>query len=237
MYTSSHTIQEGHQEPNYYGSLTQATTVRLGSDGAGNEVHIPFKMLLPMVEPNDLVIGGWDINGANIAEAMRRASVLDYDLQRQLVPLLKDLKPLPSIYYPDFIAANQSDRADNVIAKGTKQQDLEHIRSDIRNFKTKNQLDRVIVLWTANTERFTDVRNGLNTTAAEVLDSIKRNDSEISQSNVFAVAAILEQCPYINGSPQNTLVPGLIELAAQHNVFVGGDDFKSGQTKMEECVG
>ena len=41
--------------------------------------------------------------------AMRRAKVMDYDLQRQVAPLMAELKPLPSIYYPDFIAANQED--------------------------------------------------------------------------------------------------------------------------------
>ena len=46
-----------------------------------------------------------------------------------------DLHPLPSIYYPDFIAANQSDRADNVINGKNKQADLEHLRKDIRDFK------------------------------------------------------------------------------------------------------
>jgi myo-inositol-1-phosphate synthase len=52
---------------------------------------------------------------------MERASVLDYDLQRQLVPFMAPQRPLPSIYYPDFIAANQSDRANNLIPAGTKQ--------------------------------------------------------------------------------------------------------------------
>jgi len=46
----------------------------------------------------------------------------------------------------------------------------------------------------------------------------------------------LEGSPYINGSPQNTLVPGVIALAHRHNVFVGGDDFKSGQTKMKSVL-
>lgn len=114
--------KEGRQTPNYFGSLTQATTIRIGSNAHGKEVHIPFKNILPMVSPNDLVIGGWDINNADLASAMERACVLDYDLQRQLVPYLKELKPLPSIYYPDFIAANQEDRANNLIPKGTKQQ-------------------------------------------------------------------------------------------------------------------
>ena len=58
-----------------------------------------------------------------------------YDLQVKLQPYLKDMKPLPSIYYPEFIAANQSDRANNVINTGSKQKDLEKIREDIRNFK------------------------------------------------------------------------------------------------------
>ena len=45
--------------------------------------------------------------------------VLDFELQRQLVPYMKDLTPLPGIYNPDFIAANQDARADNLI-KGSK---------------------------------------------------------------------------------------------------------------------
>ncbi|KHJ82013.1 inositol-3-phosphate synthase, partial [Oesophagostomum dentatum] len=59
---------------------------------------------------------------------------------------------------------------------------------------------------------------------------------KVSPSNIFAVAAILEGAHYINGSPQNTLVPGIIELARKHNVFVGGDDFKSGQTKIKSAL-
>jgi len=228
--------KEGRQTPNYFGSLTQATTIRIGSNQHGKEVHIPFKNILPMVSPNDLVIGGWDINNADMATAMERACVLDYDLQRQLVPYLKDQKPLPSIYYPDFIAANQEDRANNLIPKGTKQQDLDHLRRDIRTFKAKNGLDTVIVLWTANTERFVDVKPGLNMTADEVLRSIAKSEAEVSPSNVFAAAAILEGAPFINGSPQNTLVPGIIDLAKRNNVFVGGDDFKSGQTKMKSVL-
>lgn len=46
----------------------------------------------------------------------------------------------------------------------------------------------------------------------------------------------LFQCVYLNGSPQNTFVPGCIELAERHNVFIGGDDFKSGQTKLKSVL-
>ena len=42
--------------------------------------------------------------------------------------------------------------------------------------------------------------------------------------------------PFINGAPQNTFVPGLLELAVQKKVLIGGDDFKSGQTKMKSVL-
>lgn len=45
---------------------------------------------------------------------------------------------------------------------------LEKIRKDIRDFKAANGLDKVIVLWTANTERFSSIIPGVNTTADEV---------------------------------------------------------------------
>ena len=225
----------GKETANYYGSLTQATTIRIGSDNQGNDIHAPFSKILPMVSPNDLVIGGWDINNANLADAMERAEVFDVDLQRQLKPYMSSLVPLPSIYYPDFIAANQSNRANNTIS-GNKLENLNHIRKDIRQFKKKNNLDTVVVLWTANTERFSDVKQGLNLTADEMLNSIKTNAYEVSPSQIFAVASILEGSPYINGSPQNTLVPGVIDLAKRHGVFIGGDDFKSGQTKMKSVL-
>jgi len=145
--------------------------------------------------------------------------------------------PLPGIYIPEdgFIAANQSERADNVL-KGNKEQLVEQVRAQIREFKVANELEKVIVLWTGNTERFADIQEGLNDTWANLENSIKMNESEISPSTLFCVASIQENCAYINGSPQNTFVPGVVELALQKNVFIGGDDFKSGQTKMKSVL-
>uniref|UniRef100_A0A8C2VBA8 inositol-3-phosphate synthase n=3 Tax=Chinchilla lanigera TaxID=34839 RepID=A0A8C2VBA8_CHILA len=221
-------------EANYFGSLTQSGTVSLGLDAEGQEVFVPFSALLPMVPPDDLVFDGWDISSLNLAEAMRRAQVLDCGLQEQLWPHMEALRPRPSVYIPEFIAANQSARADNLIP-GTRAQQLEQIRKDIRDFRSRAGLDKVIVLWTANTERFCDVVPGLNDTAENLLRTIQHG-REVSPSTLFAVASVLEGCAFLNGSPQNTLVPGALELAEQHRVFVGGDDFKSGQTKVKSVL-
>jgi myo-inositol-1-phosphate synthase len=201
-----------------------------------------FKLLLlkyfeyQVIRPDDLVWGGWDINSMNLGDAMKRAQVLDIQLQNQLYPYMKDIVPMPSVYFPDFIAANQGVRADHVLQGMTKQQQLEQIRRDILNFKRDNELEKVIVLWTANTERFASVEEGINDTATNLLASIQRGEDEISASTIFAVASILEGAPFINGSPQNTFVPGVVDLARIHKTFIAGDDFKSGQTKLKSVL-
>ncbi|KAJ7246453.1 hypothetical protein C8J57DRAFT_1081474 [Mycena rebaudengoi] len=230
--------KSGIQQPNYIGSVLRASTVRIGTDAAtGKDVHVPISDVLPMVHPDDLVLGGWDISGLPMEKAMERAQVLDWDLQRQVAPHMASLgAPLPSIYYPDFIAANQEARADNLIPGGDKQVHLEHIRADIRNFQTDNALDSTVVFWTANTERYSDVIPGVNDTADNLLAAIKTSHDEVSPSTLFAVAAILEGAPFVNGAPQNTFVPGVIQLAERHQSFIGGDDLKSGQTKLKSVL-
>lgn len=65
---------------------------------------------------------------------------------------------------------------------------------------------------------------------------LSQTGGEVSPSTMFAVASILEGCAYINGSPQNTFVPGAVDLAIQRGVFISGDDFKSGQTKIKSVL-
>ena len=59
------------------------------------------------------------------------------------------------------------------------------------------------------------VAEGLNDTAETFLAAIENNEAEVAPSSIYAAAAVLEGVPFINGSPQNTFVPGLIELAVQ----------------------
>ena len=84
------------------GSITQASTVQI-ADG----VNIPLSHLLPSVNPNDLVIDGWDISSKNLAEATERAQVLEPTLQQQLQSHLAKMIPRPAVFDQDFIAENQ----------------------------------------------------------------------------------------------------------------------------------
>lgn len=81
-----------------------------------------------------------------------------------------------------------------------------------REFKEKTKVDKVVVLWTANTERYSNVVVGLNDTMESLLAALERNEAEISPSTLYGLACVFENVPFINGSPQNTFVPGLLTL-------------------------
>lgn len=46
--------KNGIQKANWFGSITQASTVLLGSDDEGKDVHVPMNHLVPMVNPDDI---------------------------------------------------------------------------------------------------------------------------------------------------------------------------------------
>lgn len=232
--------KEGIVHANYFGSVTQASTVYVGNSNQ-QDYYLPMRDLVPMVDPNSLIIDGWDISSMNLADAMHRAKVIDVQLQRQLRPYMENIKPRKALFDLNFVAENQDSRADNILdsSKLTKWEQVQHIMADIEDFKRAQKLDKVIVLWTANTERFTELIEGVHDSADNLLNCLKANKpecAEISPSTLYALASILSGCTYINGSPQNTFVPGLIELAEQRQVFIGGDDFKSGQTKFKSVL-
>ena len=125
--------REGQRAANYYGSVVMSSTIKLGTESkTGKEINIPFHDVLPMAHPNDLVIGGWDISGMNLADAMDRAAVLEPSLKNLVKKEMAEMRPLPSIYYPDFIAANQEDRADNLLeGSRASMAHVEQLRKDI----------------------------------------------------------------------------------------------------------
>lgn len=183
--------REGERRADWMGSLTQSSTLKLGQDADGRDVWVPLNAMVPMVDPDDLEVDGWDISSLNLEDASRRNRVLDVEVQRALAAQLRELKPRPAAFNVDFVAANQQERADNVLT-GSASEQLQRLRDDIRDFKQRKSLDMVVVVWTANTERFSEVRTGLNDTANNLLAAIERGDPEVSSSTLYAVASILE---------------------------------------------
>ncbi len=224
----------GEQKANFYGSFTQSATTHVGfqfneADGSLTDVFKPVKELLPMVDPVDFDVCGWDISKQNLYEAARRGHVLEPTLIEQLKGDLEAIEPMPAVLNPDYIAANQADRTDNVRV-GSNEELIGFLQEDIRACKARN--DKVIVLWTANTEMF--LLPEIN--ALDDLEERIRTNSPLPASVLYCVAAIREGVTYLNGSPQNTFHPAVVELAKKRGSFLGGSDFKSGQTRFKTIM-
>lgn len=174
-----------------------------------------------MVNPVDFEISGWDISDANLYESCKRAKVLEPTLIEQLKGDLEAIKPLQAVLNPDYIAANQEDRANNVF-RGTNQELIDKLRGDIRAMKEK--VDKVVILWTANTEMF--LLPEIN--SIDDLELRIKDNTPLPASVLYCVAALQENVIYLNGSPQNTFHPAIVEFAAKQNAFIAGSDFKSG---------
>ena len=69
---------------------------------------------------------------------------------------------------------------------------MEEIKQQIRGFKSSSGADKVIVLWTANTERYSSVLEGVNDTAENFLKAIDNDESEVAPSSIYAAACIQE---------------------------------------------
>jgi len=96
----------------------------------------------------------------------------------------------------------------------------------------KQRVDKVIILWTANTEMFlTPEINALDDLMARI-----DGNQALPASVLYCVAAIEEQCIYLNGSPQNTFHPAIVEYARQKQSLIAGSDFKSGQTRFKTIM-
>ena len=229
--------KKGVKHANYLGSITQSTCIQVGIDDNLNPVNVPFKSVIPLVEPDDIIVSGWDISKVPLNEAMERSQVLDIDLQNKLSKYLSDMPaPLPGVYYPDFIASNQSERADNVLSGANKLDHLHKVSKDIKQFKETHGLDKVVVLWTANTEKMVELQKDVHYEPDDIMNAVSNNSKFISPSMIYALAAIKEECVFLNGSPQNTIVPAIIKMAENKGSFIGGSDFKSGQTKIKSML-
>jgi len=226
--------RRGVQKPNYYGSFTQSATTHCGyklneKTNKLEDVCLPIKSILPMVEPNDILVYGWDISNKNLYDSAKRAQVLEPSLIDNLKEHLQEITPLPAAFNGEYIASNQADRCTNIMT-GTNRDKVDQIREDIKYMK--NRVDKVIVLWSANTEAF--FLPGIQTT--EELYSKINNNEDLPASVLYCVAAIEEQVVYLNGSPQNTFHPAVLQLAKEKKSWIAGSDFKSGQTRFKTIM-
>lgn len=244
----------GLKTANLLGSVVTNACTAVGAVGISKDdtIYIPFRSLAPFPDPTELHISGWDISSKNLYEAQLEACVLQPELLDQLKPDLEARKPYPAVAYGSWLASTQEERADNLVPINkttTYREIVDTLRGHIREFKSANGLTgsdgpaQTLVLWTASTERCCDevlIEQHLSTKdklLKELNNTVNSHSSEyLAPSLLYAIASLEEGCIYLNGAPQNTLVPGLQEYGRALGCLLAGDDFKTGQTKFKSFL-
>jgi myo-inositol-1-phosphate synthase len=222
-------VRRGLTKP--IGSLTQMATIRLGKRTESRSPLI--KDFAPLASLDDIVFGAWDPIPDDALTAACKAGVLE---QRDLEPVsdfLREIRPMPAVFDNKYVTRLHGDN----VKKGKTKRDLaEQLRQDVRDFKSKNRLDRVVAVWCASTEIF--IKPGSqHATIDQFEKAMERNDEMISPAMLYAWACIMEGVPYCNGAPNLAVdTPALIQLANDRGVPISGKDFKTGQTWMKTVI-
>ncbi|HVF38614.1 MAG TPA: inositol-3-phosphate synthase [Gemmatimonadaceae bacterium] len=222
-------VRRGHSQP--IGSLTQMATIRLGKRTDNRSPLI--REFVPLASLDDIVFGAWDPIPDDAYSAACKAGVLnDNDLAR-VKDFLTGIVPMPAVFENRYVTRINGT---NVKQGKTKRDLAEQLRQDIRDFKTRNKLDRVVIVWCASTEIF--IRPGPQHATIEQFEkAMERNDDAIAPSMLYAYAAIMEGVPFCNGAPNLCVdTPALIQLAIDRGVPISGKDFKTGQTWMKTVI-
>jgi myo-inositol-1-phosphate synthase len=213
------------------GSLTQMGTIRLGKRTEGRSPKI--KDFVPLAEPQDLVIGGWDIFEDNAYEAARKAGVLDKAHIEKLKEPLSAIKPMKAVFDHDYVR-----RLDGPHVKqgGSKMDKARMLMDDIEQFRKSTGVSRLVMIWCGSTEVHHEPTE-VHQTIENFERGLEKNDPNIAPSQIYAYAALKMGIPHANGAPNLTTdVPALVELARRNQVPICGKDFKTGQTLMKTIV-
>ena len=213
------------------GSMTQMGTIRLGKR---TEKRVPkIKDFVPLADLDDLVFGSWDLFTDNAYEAALKAGVLDNRLVEQLKDFLEEIQPMPAAFEQKWVKRLHP----NNLKTGQTKMDLaEQLMEDIRQFQQRTGADRLVVIWCASTELFTEPQP-VHQTLEAFEEGLRTNSPDIAPSMIYAYAALKMGVPYANGAPHLTVdIPALTNLAIEKHIPICGKDFKSGQTFMKTLL-
>jgi myo-inositol-1-phosphate synthase len=222
-------VRRGYSKP--IGSLTQMATIRLGKRTENRSPYI--KDFVPLASLDDLVFGAWDPIPDDGYTAAKKAGVLSNEDLERVADFMRGIKPMPAVFDNHYVTRINGTN----VKKGKNKRDLaEQLRQDMRDFKSSNGLDRVVIVWCASTEIF--IRPGAQHATIEAFEkAMEENDEAIAPSMLYAYAAIMEGIPFCNGAPNLSVdAPCLVQLAIDRGVPISGKDFKTGQTWMKTVI-
>lgn len=212
-----------------------ATTAVMGAAAARDSLAAPVGCVtegpdfteagLPAL--GDLVFGGHDLAETPLpkrAEQLAHSGVVPHNL--------------PELVRSDLAAADAEVRP-GVPADGADRSQREVAASlveDLRSFRDRHDLDRVVVVNVSSTEARPQPRpehDDLDTLDA----ALGAGEAVLPPSSLYAWAALRAGCPYVDFTPSlGARVPALDELARRNHLPYAGSDGKTGETLVKSAL-
>ncbi len=222
-------IKKGVRQP--IGSLTQIGRIRLGKRTENRNPLV--KDFIPLASVNDMVYGAWDLFNDNGYEAACKAGVVPRDLLDQIKDDLSNLKPMAAVFDKNYCRKLEATNFKKITSKWEQ---AEALMKDIEDFRTKNKVDRLTMIWCASTEAFNAI-SPAHTSLRAFEEGLKNNDPTIAPSMIYAYAALKSRVGFANGAPNLAVdTPALQELAHEMGAPISGKDFKTGQTLLKTVI-
>lgn len=190
----------------------------------------------------NLVLGGHEIRNVSLYdEALRFAEenrTFDKDVVREVA---EDLQVIDSrirwgtISGADAVIKNLA--AAEVPVDASPLAAIQRLLSELTNFRDSYDLSRVVVVHIASTEASVTLSD-IPTTWPELEQKLGSADAPpLPPSSLYAIAAFLAGCTYINFTPSlGPNLPALHDLAILHKSCYMGCDGKTGETLLKSVL-
>ncbi|MEV2238819.1 inositol-3-phosphate synthase [Micromonospora sp. NPDC049891] len=205
-------------------SIVGALALRAGLTGpTGCVTELPGVSSSALPAFADLVFGGHDVVATPIAkraEALADAGVLPARLvaalPEELAAVERELRPAPT-------AGAQADRAAAIVR-------------DLTAFRQRHGLAHVVVVNVAATEPAPRPHPG-HADPEALRAALAGPDEVLPPSSLYAYAAVLADCAYVDFTPSTGLrLPALTALADSRRVPYAGHDGKTGETLLKSVL-
>ena len=205
---------------------------KIGTEGLPL-ANLDAELIKDLANYENIVFGGWDLHGENLAAAAEEHDVLTHKQFVAVESELRQIKPWRAAGNKSFL---ENIEGENQFAlTDSHRETIEKIQKDLQEFK--KSCDSVVVINLGSTEKLAAEGNEIFNSIADFEKALDENSKEISPAMLYAYAAITEQIPYGNFTPSVAAdIPALVEFAEKQNVPLAGKDGKTGQTMIKSVL-
>ena len=202
----------------------------------GSIVKTEYFRGVDFINEEEFIIGGWDVVYENAYNMARYHKIVPFEYYESVKGKLEKIFPMKGIVNSwDSFEAINSEYSINMNSFKNFMDSVDIVRKNIDDFKKNNKLKDVVVVYLALPLKIKRKLEELQNLSYE--DLTKLGPEDLPSSCVYAIASILEGCPFVDFTPNLTLsIPLIEELSIRYGVPLAGMDGNTGQTLLKTLI-